>query len=246
MKEKLFYLYVVINMILWTILESFRTVISRDAMEAVNWGELLSFGTNKHPPLSGWLAGGVYNLFGHNDIAIYLLGQLCVAIGLIFIYRLSKNFLDEDKAICSTMILTPCFYYSFHPFYDNFNCNIISMLLWPIMIYYFYNAIKENKIKDWSIVGFTAGLSVLAKYQVVFVFLPMFLYILFFARESFKKLGVYLAVIFATIIIIPHIIHLYNNDFFSFCYLMERTESTVEPNSGFHLFDRIMFPTKFW
>ena len=63
-KKKIFYIFLVLHAVCWSLLQLMRNIISLDAMEAISWGELISFGTNKHPPLSGWLMAGFYNLFG--------------------------------------------------------------------------------------------------------------------------------------------------------------------------------------
>ena len=137
-KKKVFYIFIIIHAILWSIVGLLRNVISIDSMEAISWGELISFGTNKHPPLSGWLASGFYHLFGQHDIAIYILGQLCLVVGFIYVYKIAKFFLSEEKAFASAMILEACQYYNWMTFIDNFNCNILLMGLWPVVIYYFY------------------------------------------------------------------------------------------------------------
>ncbi len=90
-KKRIFYIFLALHVIFWTLLQLLRNVISLDSMEAIQWGELLSFGTNKHPPLSGWLMAGFYNLLGKHEILIYLLGQLCLLVGFIFVYK--QNFL---------------------------------------------------------------------------------------------------------------------------------------------------------
>lgn len=57
-KRKFFYIFLIINALAWSILGLSRNIIGNDALEAISWGELVDFGTNKHPPLSGWLMGG--------------------------------------------------------------------------------------------------------------------------------------------------------------------------------------------
>ena len=243
---KNFYLILIINSILWVLVESFRSIISKDSMEAVIWGNLLSFGTHKHPPLSGWLAGSFYHMFGDNNIGVYVLGVTCVLIGLIYIYKLATQFLDTKKAICSSLILTSCFYYSFHIFYDNFNCNVISMALWPIMTYYFYKALKFDRIKHWIIFGLLAGLSFMAKYQVVFLFLGMFIYMLCFEKKYFVKKNLYVSILIGSIIILPHIIWLFQNDFFSLLYFVGRTHSAADEGVKISIISRLMFSVKFF
>lgn len=224
-KKRIFYIFLIINAFLWSCIELMRNIISIDSMEAITWGELISFGTNKHPPLSGWLMSGFYHLTGGSDFAVYLFGQLCIAIGLVFIYKLAKYFLSEEKALCSAMILEACFYYTYQMYIDNFNCNVLLMALWPIVAYYFYISLKNNNIKDWILFGLSSGLAFLGKYLIVFLFFAMFVYLLVAEREQFKQKGMYLAILTGLIVISPHVIWLFNNDFFSFTYMIERTGS---------------------
>lgn len=224
-KQRVFYIFLALHAILWSVIQLLRNTISIDAMEAISWGELVSFGTNKHPPLSGWLMASFYDFLGKSDILVYILGQLCLLIGFIFIYKLAKFFMSKEKAFCATMILEFCFYYTYGIFIDNYNCNVLLMGLIPVVTYYFYKSVNQNKTKDWIIFGITSGLAFLGKYQIVFIFLGMFLYLLLKDREQFKKKGMYLAILAGSLVIIPHVIWLFNNDFFSFAYMIERTES---------------------
>lgn len=226
-KKRVFYIFLIINTIIWTLLANLRTVPSFDSMEATSWGELISFGTNKHPPLSGWLMSSVYHIFGDNNFVIYLLGQICILIGFIFVYKIAKFFVSEEKAICSAMILEGCYCYTYYYFTDNFNCNIILVPLWAMAIYYFYKGIKENKIKDWILFGLVSGLAFMGKYQIVFLFAAMFIYLLIDRREVFKQKGMYLSVLVGGLVILPHVIWLFQNDFFSFGYMIERTHANA-------------------
>ena len=92
LNEKILYIYLFVYAILWTIIGSMKNSGGVDALEAISWGDLVSFGTNKPPPFSGWLMGGFYHLLGDNDIAIYILGQICLLIGFIFITIIANSF----------------------------------------------------------------------------------------------------------------------------------------------------------
>ena len=245
-KSNLFYIFLFINSVLWCLLGLLRNVIGDDALEAISWGELVDFGTNKHPPLSGWLMGGAYNLFQQHDFAAYFLGSACVLTGFVFIYKLAKFFLDEDKSIAASLIMTPCYYFTFTLFYENFNCNILSMAFWPMITYYFYKSLKEDKICDWILFGISSALGFLTKYQVVFLFLVLFIYLIAVKREQFKKRGMYIAIITGFLVILPHVIWLFKHDFFSFIYMTDRVEIGIHNTPQFLLkFGRIVFPVKF-
>jgi len=246
MNKKNFYIFLIINAILWICVESMRLVTSADSMEAVVWGDLLSFGTHKHPPLSGWLAGSFHHLFGDTNLGIYVLGNLCVIIGLIYVYKLAKFFLSEKEALCSSLILTPCFYYTFQIFYDNFNCNILLMAFWPVLIYYFYKSVKYNEIKDWIMLGVFAGLSFMAKYQVAILFAFMFLYLIICELKLLKQKRVYASALIAFLIVLPHLIWLYNTDFFSFFYFVDRTSTKIADPEKLTILKRMTFSIKFY
>ena len=223
LKKRLFYIFLLVHVFVWSLIPLLRNVISIDSLEAIAWGELISFGTNKHPPLSGWLASSFYNIF-QSDFIIYLLGQLFILLGFIYIYKLAKCFLSEEKSFISVMLLEACFYYTWIPFVDNFNCNILMQGLWPVSVYYFYKSIKDNKILDWCLFGFVSGLCMLGKYQCVFLFFSMFIYLLFFKREQFKQKGMYIALLIGSLVIAPHVIWLFKTDFFSFSYMVDSTQ----------------------
>lgn len=245
-KKKSLYIFLFINALCWSCLCLVRNIIGNDALEAISWGELVDFGTNKHPPLSGWLLGGVYNLCGHHDFVAYFLGQISILIGFIFIYKLAKFFLEPEKAICSSLIMTSCYYYTYIAFYENFNCNFLSMAIWPMITYYFYKSVKENKTVDWILFGVASALGVLCKYQVIFLFFALFLYLILCDRKQFRQKGMYISILTGFLIILPHIIFLFKTDFFSFIYMAERTEIGSHNTPQFLIqFGRIVFPLKF-
>ena len=242
-KEKFFYIFLFINSIVWIFVEMVKQTMSIDAQEAVIWGELHDFGTNKHPPLSGWIMSFCYNTFGQNDIIAYVLGQIFLILGLIFIYKLAKFFMSEEKSICASMIMTVCFYYTYMVFIDNFNCNIMLMGLIPAISYYYYKAVKEGKTSDWVIYGIVSGLAVITKYQIVFFFLALFIHLVIFERKEFLRKGLYIAVIIGTVIIAPHVLWLFKHDFFSFSYMVDQATGSEDDVSS--VIQRIFFPIKF-
>ena len=245
-KKKSFYLFLIINALCWSCLCLVRNIMGNDALEAISWGELIDFGTNKHPPLSGWVMGGLYNLFGQHDFVAYFLGQACILIGYIFIYKLAKFFIDEEKALSASLIMSSCYYYTYVAFYENFNCNFLSMALWPVIAYYFYKSVKGDKLTDWLIFGIISALGLLCKYQVIFLFLALFLYLIFCDRKQFKQKGMYISILTGFLIILPHIMWLLKTDFFSFIYMAERTDIGSHNTPAFLLpFGRIVFPLKF-
>lgn len=103
---------------------------------------------------------------------------------------MSTNWLNSfylKKSVCSSLILISCFYYTFYIFVNRYNCNVLLMGLVPVVTYYFYKSIRDEKTEDWIIFGTVSALAFLGKYQIVFLFVVMFLYLLLFERKQFKK-----------------------------------------------------------
>ena len=219
--SRLFIIFLVLNIIIWPALSLIRTILPIDAMECIYWGSLADFGTNKHPPLAAWLAYFVYKIF-KADFFIYLLGQLSIAFGFVYLYKIGKIFLSHTKAILAVMIMEGCIAYTYMAIYDGFNPNFLLLGLLPAVLYYFYKSTHQNKISDWLLLGLFVGLSFLAKYQTLMLFIPLFLYLLITknGREQFKKKGFYIAFSVAFLCLLPHLIWLFNNDFFSFNYFI--------------------------
>ena len=147
--DKIFIIFLILHTIVWSVLPLLREIMPIDAMECIYWGGLMDLGTNKHPPLAGWMAYFVYNLFGKTDISIYLLGQISIIAGFIYLYKLGRIFLSKTASLLAVMIMEACFVYTYMGIYDGFNPNFLLLAFLPIISYYFYKAVNEEKIRSW-------------------------------------------------------------------------------------------------
>ena len=218
----IFIIFLILHVVVWSVLPLIRQILPIDAMECVYWGSLIDFGTNKHPPLAAWLAYFVHYIF-KSDFSIYLLGQLSILFGFIYLFKLGCIFFDKTKAMLAVMIMEACFAYTYMGIYDGFNPNFLLLALLPAITYYFYKSTHGYGTKYWVILGLFVGLSFLAKYQTLMLFIPLFLYLLITknGRKQFKEKGFYFASFIALLLVLPHLIWLYNNDFFSFNYFIQ-------------------------
>ena len=99
-----FALFLLCNLLLWSLIPLLRHSLSMDTQEAIVWGKYCFWGTTKHPPFSGWVAYNFWNLFGHLDGVMYFLSQIFVILGVVYIYRLARCFLDETKAVLAALL----------------------------------------------------------------------------------------------------------------------------------------------
>ncbi len=85
-KEKnIFYLLCLYHLIIWTIVPYLSNKnLPLDVIEALAWGQDFDLGYNKHPPLSAWIPGLLFKIFGNKDWIYYLLSQVFIVISFIF------------------------------------------------------------------------------------------------------------------------------------------------------------------
>ncbi len=242
-----FGLFLGVHAFVWTLLPYLcRRTLPMDSMEAIVWGGFWEFGTNKHPPLSGFLIYPFYNLLAESSFSVYLLSQLCIVIGLIYIYKLASCFMSQQKAMLAAMMMEGVVYYTVTS--AEYNVNIVSLALWPMNVYYFYQGLKYNKLKDWSLFGVLSALNILNKYVSGILFVPMLAYVLFTpkGREVFKRFGAYLAVVIAVLLCLPHILWLCQYDFYTLSYFMGRTGGDVSKIFiDYPFLKHIAYPVKF-
>ena len=87
-KSLAFFLFA--HLIVWTLIPSIsNTNLPLDTIEALAWGSNLDWGFNKHPPGSAFFPEIIYQLFGSQDWAYYLLSQLFVVTAFIVVFKLN-------------------------------------------------------------------------------------------------------------------------------------------------------------
>gem|GEM_PF-3262243 len=214
-----FRLFIIIHVAFWTLLPYFcRAIAHYDSTEALAWGLTWEWGTNKHPPLSGWLAEAFFRLLGDPDLAVYLLGQLCVAAALIYVRRLALGYVEPASAFFAALFLEGTIYYTFSAV--QYNVNVLSLALAPALIYYFWRAARTGRPAFWLAAGVCAGLALLTKYTNVFFLLALAIW-LFATPEGRRRLGSpgpWLAALTAALIFLPHLAWLARYDFLPLGY----------------------------
>ena len=92
----LFYIFLLSHLIIWTVVPSLTNInLPLDTIEALAWGSNLSWGYTKHPPVSAFMVEVVYNFFGNQDWAYYLLSQIFVIIAFIYVWKFSNLILKN-------------------------------------------------------------------------------------------------------------------------------------------------------
>ncbi len=213
-----------------------------DSLEAIWWGKYCLLGTNKHPPLSGFPAYGIYLLLSENVKAIYFLSQICVLIGFVYLYKLAIKLLKQTKvAVLSVMIMEGCVFYGYCS--PEYNVNVLSLAIWPMCAYYFYLSITENKLKWWILAAIVCGLNMLNKYTSGLQLLGFSLLMIVTeeGRKCLKSYKPYIGLLIFILLLSPHIYWLYEHDFMVLEYFSERSGKEIIKKWT----DHIVYPSKF-
>ncbi len=227
MQDKRYLRYLLIFITVWLVLLTaipsiFYTVLPLDTVETIMWSHPFSMGNAKHPPLAAWLAGIFTAVFAHTDFAMYLLSQVLLVTGFVYMYRLGREFFGPAKSTLSVVLLATILFYSFDS--AKYNVNLPHMALWPMMTYYCLRGVKYDRLRDWLLFGFVSGLSVLSKFFGFALLLALFVFILSGrdTRKYFRRPGPYLAFGVFVLTLAPYMVWLVRNDFPPFTYLSGR------------------------
>ena len=239
--NKIFYLFIFSHLILWTIIPSLSNVnLPLDTIEALAWGSNLDWGFNKHPPLSAFAVEIFYFLFGNNDWAYYFLSQIFLTTAFYFVWRLSYLML-EDKiySLLAVLTLSSIYFYNFTT--PEFNVNVSQLPFWASSVYFFWRGLNYNKKIDWILFGVLSALGFLSKYLFIFLLLSLFFFFILNLKKYRKSIKNYfLSILISLILLIPHLIWLFENNFVTVFYGINRTGI-----SGFNLIDHLKNPAIF-
>ncbi|MDA9691357.1 glycosyltransferase family 39 protein [Candidatus Pelagibacter sp.] len=221
--NNIFYIFVTTHLILWTVVPTItNSNLPLDVIEALAWGSNLDWGFNKHPPLSAFFPEVFFRIFGPQDWAYYFLSQIFVVISFFIIFKLSQEILNDGTlSLLSVFLIEGIYFYNFTT--PEFNVNVCQLPFWCLTVYYTWKVYISKKIEiyDCILLGAAAAFGILSKYLFIYLLVTidlLFAYLIFFKKSKkfdFKYL-VSLEVFF--VILIPHIIWLFNNDFITIKY----------------------------
>ena len=232
--NNIFFIFLLSHLIIWTLVPTITNQnLPLDVIEALAWGSNLDWGFNKHPPGSAFFSEIFYQIFGAQDWAYYLLSQIFVTIAFFYVFKLAYEIFNNVKlSLISVLLLESIYFYNFTT--PEFNVNVCQLPFWSIVIYYswkIYSA-KEINFFDCCLLGLFAAIGFLSKYLFVYLLVSidlLFIYLIFLKKTKkfdFKYL-VTIEVFF--VLLVPHFIWLFNNDFITISYGLKRTglEETV-------------------
>ena len=239
-----FYIFIFSHLFLWTLIPSVSNLnLPLDTIEALAWGSNLDWGFNKHPPFSAFATEFFYLIFGNSDWSYYLLSQIFVVTSFFFVWKFSNEiFEDKTYSLISVLILSGIYFFNFTT--PEFNVNISQLPFWALCVYFFYRAINFNKKIDWVFFGIFSALGFLSKYLFIYLLAAFLIYFIVNLKKLKKIIPNYLfSLTISLILLIPHFFWLFQNNFITISYGLNRTGLT-EFNILNHFSNPLIFLTK--
>ncbi len=244
--NKLFYIFLLIHLILWTLIPTLTNQnLPLDTIEALGWGSNLDWGFNKHPPASAFFIEIFYRIFGSKDWAYYFLSQIFVLTSFFIVWKFSNEiFKNKIYSLISVLLLESIYFFNFTT--PEFNVNVCQLPFWALTVYYSWKIYskKNIEIKDCIFLGIFAGIGFLSKYLFLYLLISiklLFLYIIFVKKYKKYSHKYLLPTLFFIIILTPHIFWLINNEYITITYGLHRS-GLSDPN----IFDHIKYPLIFF
>jgi 4-amino-4-deoxy-L-arabinose transferase-like glycosyltransferase len=198
-----------------------------DTIEALAWGSNLDWGFNKHPPMSAFFSEIFFQIFSSQDWAYYLLSQIFVLIAFYFVFKFAcKIFKDIKLSLISVLLLESIYFYNFTS--PEFNVNVCQLPFWSLVVYYSWKIYdsKEVKFLDCLLVGLFAAFGFLSKYLFIYLLIAidlLFIYLIFIKKTRKFDFKYLITLEVFIVLLIPHFIWLFNNDFVTIFYGLKRT-----------------------
>ena len=225
--NNIFFIFAVSHLIIWTFVPSITNKnLPLDVIEALAWGSNLEWGFNKHPPGSAFFPEVFFQIFGANDLAFYLLSQIFVVISFFYVFKFSNEILKDPKlSLISVLILESIFFYNFTT--PEFNVNVCQLPFWSLVVFYSWKIYNDKKIKllDCFLLGLYGAIGFLSKYLFVYLLISIFLlfiYLIYFKKIKKNDFKYFIILEIFVVLLVPHIIWLFNNDFITITYGLKR------------------------
>ncbi len=240
---KIFYIFLVSHLLIWTLIPSLSNInLPLDTIEALAWGSNLDWGFNKHPPFSAFAVEVFFSFFRSQDWAYYLLSQIFVIIAFIYVWKLSNEiFKNKIYSLFSLLVLEGIYFYNFTT--PEFNVNVSQLPFFALTSYFLWRGINSKKNSDWILFGIFSAFGFLSKYLFIYHLFSIFLFLIFFYRN--KKITKYymLSIIVSLTILAPHFFWLFENNFVTVFYGLNRS-GLNETQFINHLINPVIFILK--
>lgn len=200
-----------------------------DMVENYAWGMEWQWGTNKHPPLFGWITAAWFRLFPVGDDAYYLLNQVNLAIALGLLALAMKRVLGWEKVLIATVLTTLVSHFGPDSGFK-YNANTALLPFVAGFVWSLLHAFERGRTRWFVLAGVFAAAALLTKYYALVLFAAIGLAMLITLRPPLIPLlkGTALTGATALLLVTPHIAWSIHHGWPSLHYMHAAHEAMAE------------------
>ncbi|MEP6969195.1 MAG: glycosyltransferase family 39 protein, partial [Betaproteobacteria bacterium] len=202
-------LYILVFCLAWWVIYLLgrHSLDGRDMVEAFAWGQEWQWGTNKHPPMSGWMAAAWFALLPTTEAMYYLLNQVNLALALWLLALAMRCFMGWDQVLLAIVLTSLGTHFGPD---QGFKFNANSALL-PFVAGFTWSLLRGLSSARWRwfvLAGVFAGGALLTKYFALVLIAAIGIGITAVLRPKAMLLCQVAGVVAATamVLCVPHVV----------------------------------------
>lgn len=211
-----------------------------DMLEAYMWGSRWQLGNSSHPPLYGWLVAAWFEVFPRTNLAYRAFAALNIVISLFLMTRIAARLLTAEQseiALVCALVLPMLGFQAF-----TYNANSAMLPFWAGTILLVLRQLERPNRLESLLLGAVAAMDILSKYYMATLLIALLIYAIFnpaARRILFSSIG---AIAFGAFLVVltPHIVWLFGNDFRPFVFAAREQGDTTLANMGFRAVEFIV------
>jgi hypothetical protein len=215
----------------------------RDELLYFSLGQHPAFGYETVPPMIGWIAWLMKNIFGYSLFAVRLFPAIISGVMVILVSSTAREMGGNRYAqiIAALGMIIPVFVLRTYSLYMPVH---LDVFFWTLAIYLIIRYINSDSDKYLILFGIVAGLSLLNKYLIALLFMVILLIIPFTQHKRvFRKKMFWTGILAGILVFLPNIIWQIINGMPVFGHMSELARTQlVNVNLSAFLFEQLTIP----
>lgn len=196
-------------------------VLFYDEAQYYHWSMNPDWGYYSKPPMVAWFIAMTTGLLGSSPFAIKLASPILYSLSTLVLLATARQLMDERAALMAAWIFFTSTLVGYNSLFITTDAPLI--LFWCLTLWAFVLAYKQNRLRDWILVGTFCGLGMLSKYTMAALPGSLFLFLLLHPerRQRLLTVGPWFAAVLAGVIFSANLIWNWQNGFVAFRHTSE-------------------------
>jgi hypothetical protein len=121
-------------------------------------GHEFRFSTDVGPPFAYWLAEIAFRIAGL--FGVYLLAQICVVTTYCCVFALGRAMFGPAHAALAVLLMVGVSLFTVPS--PDFGPPILAMALWAVVLWHYWQAVTQRRMRSWYVLGVAAALLLLS------------------------------------------------------------------------------------